>query len=212
MTKPKSALDPFLLALGSAPPGQLLTRQQAAGFLGIGLTTLDEWRSRNLPPPWVDLRGMIRYRCGDLAVFSSSLPRSQPHANSAVAGTADVPVSIPAGEKQRMGMYAPIMRGGRRKKVITSFASWLADGDPAGSPWRFAMVDDLGTQYPRRPVDLIATLDFDLADDVPCGAMTMLEYAWAMAEYAQAAAKVAERNRLDRELPGVQGNAGDSRL
>lgn len=204
MTKPKPHdPDPFLAALATAPRAKLLSRQQAAMFLDVGLTTLDGWRSRSLPPPWTDLRGMVRYQAGDLIDFVQGLPRGSV---PAVAGNSpDQATPIPVGDQQRMGMYAPIMRGGRRKKVIASFASWLADGDPAGSPWRFAMVDDLGTQYPRRPVDLIATLDFDLADDVPCGAMTMLEYAWAMAEYAQAAEQVVERDRLDRELPPSQG-------
>jgi hypothetical protein len=201
MTKPKSALDPFLLALGNAPRERLLPRQQAAAFLGIGLTTLDEWRSRSLPPPWTDLRGMVRYQVGDLSDFVKSLPRGSA---TAVAGTDLAP--LPAGELQRMGLYSPIMRGGRRKKQITSFASWLTDGDPAGPPWRFAMIDDLGSQYLRRPVDLIATLELELTDDDPCVELTMLEYAQAMAEYAQAATTLAEKERLDRELPRSQGS------
>lgn len=200
MTKPKPHdPDPFLAALATAPRAKLLSRQQAAMFLDVGLTTLDGWRSRSLPPPWTDLRGMIRYQVGDLIDFVQSLPRTAVAGNEIAAAP-----DIPTGNLQQTGMYSPIMRGGRRKKQVTSFASWLADGDPA-SPWRFAMVDDLGTQYPRRPVDLIATLDFDLADDVPCGAMTMLKYARAMAEYAQAAEQVVERDRLDRELPPSQG-------
>lgn len=205
MTKPKSAFDPFLLALGNAPRELLLSRQQAASFLDVGLTTLDEWRSRSMPPPWTDLRGMVKYQVGDLCDFVQSLPRG---ANSAVAGTEAVS-PVPAGEQQRMGMYAPIMRGGRRKKQITSFASWLADGDSAGPPWRFAMIDDLGSQYPRRPVDLIATLEFELTDDVPCVVLSMLEYAQAVAEYAHAAEKLAEKKRLDRELPPSQGSSPD---
>lgn len=211
MTTPKSHVpDPYLFALGDRPREQLLSRQQAAQFLYVGLTTLDSWRSRNLPPPWTDLRGMIRYQVGDLIDFVQSQPRG---AVTAVAGNSpEQATPIPAGDQQCLGMYSPIMRGGRRKKVITSFASWLTDGDPAGPPWRFAMVDDLGAQYPRRPVDLIATLDFDLDDDVPCVELTMLEYVQAMAKFAQAAAKVTDRNRLDHELPAAQDHAGDSRL
>ena len=207
MTKPKPALNPFLAALATAPRELLLSREQAAAFLSVGLTTLDEWRSRSLPPPCTDLRGMVRYQVGDLCDFVKSLPR----ATTAVAGTEAV-APIPAGEQQRMGMYSPIMRGGRRKKQIASFASWLAHGDPAGPPWRFAMVDDVGSQYPRHPIDLIVTLEFELADDVPCVELTMLEYAQAVAEYARAAEKLAERDRLDRELPSPRGSSRDDPL
>lgn len=201
MTKPKPrALDPFLAELANAPREKLLSRQQAAMFLDVGLTKLDDWRSRKLPPPWTDLLGMVKYQAGDLIDFVQRLPRS------AVAGKETKTIlAIPVGNLQQKGMYAPIMRGGRRRKTIASFASWLADGDPTGSPWRFAMIDDLGEQYPRRPVDLIATLDYELADDAPCVELTMLEYAQAMARYAQAAEALAERDHLDRELAGSGG-------
>lgn len=193
MTPPKSRYtdDPFLTAVAEQPRQRLLTRSQAAGFLGIGLTTLDDWRSRKLPPPYVDLRGMVRYKCGDLIDFVDSLPTSQlTPVETAVAGNSPLQ-AVPAGDLQRIGMYAPVMRGGRRKKQITSFAGWLAEGDPAGPPWRFAMVDDLGSQYPRRPINLVATLEFDLADEVLCVKLTMLEYARALAEYVQAVENLA---------------------
>lgn len=209
MTKPKPRdLNPFLAELATAPREKLLSRQQAAMFLDVGLTKLDDWRSRGVPPPWTDLRGMVKYQAGDLIDFVQSLP------HTAVAGqeTKTVP-AIPVGNLQRTGMYAPIMRGGRRRKPITSFASWLADGDPAGSPWRFAMLDDLGSQYPRHPVDLIATLEFELADDALCVELTMLEYAQAMARYAQAAESLEEKERLDRELSSSRGSPpGYSRI
>lgn len=190
MTKPKSryAADPFLKALGAASRKRLLTRGQAAGFLGIGLIKLDEWRSRDLPPPFVDLKGMIRYKVGDLMDFVDGLPTSQLRPPS-ITPSGAAPLPVPTDELQRIGMYAPLMRGGRRKRqpIIASLSTWLAWGS-SDSTWRFLMLDGgLQRGCPRCPVDMLAMLDVDdVPDDAPWEALTIRKYAAALALFAAA--------------------------
>lgn len=199
MTTPKSryAADPFLTALGAASRKRLLTREQAAGFLGIGLTKLDGWRSRKLPPPHVDLDGMVRYRCGDLMDFVDGLPTSR--LTSPPPSQPGAVPPVPVDELQRIGMYAPIMRGGRRKRqpAIMSMSNWLASG-AADSTWRFIMVDGgFPRGAPRCPVDLLATLDIgNLADDAPWAALTMREYSVALARFAAAVSASSAEQRF----------------
>lgn len=217
MTAPKSryATDPFLLALSGAPRQLLLTRNQAAGFLGLGLTTLDEWRSRGLPPPYVDLRGMVRYKAGDLMDFVDGLPTSQLNPAPKTAG-ASVPVlglptaPVPADKLQRLGMYAPIMRGGRRRKVATdalatpirSLDTWLTHA-ASNCPWRFLLMPiEVGS--PGCPIDLLATLDLD---DIPEYAewapLTLSEYAEQLRRHVKHIEAVELARERERELAAL---------
>lgn len=225
MTIPKSRYsnDPFLTAVAEQPRQRLLTRSQAAGFLGIGLTTLDEWRSRKLPPPFVDLRGMVRYKCGDVMDFVDSLPTSQLTAPTTAVAVPTQPV--PADDLQRIGMYAPVMRGGRRRKVgvsptgidalevpspIVSLNTWLTHA-ASDCPWRFLL---LPTSAGDCPIDLLATLGMD-EDDVPDWAewvpLTLAEYAARLDRHARAIWFL-EREREISRLPQSEDSMEPPRL
>lgn len=65
-------IEPAELTVGPIQPG-LLTRKEAAEFLGISLSTLDELRKTGKLKP-IEIHGLIRYRRADLVRYANKLP------------------------------------------------------------------------------------------------------------------------------------------
>lgn len=51
-----------------------LTERELTVYCGIAVRTLQGWRIRGLGPPWVKLRGAVRYRLDDFELWASQQP------------------------------------------------------------------------------------------------------------------------------------------
>jgi predicted DNA-binding transcriptional regulator AlpA len=50
-------------------PKNSMTEREAAAYLGVSPTTLNNWRARRQPPVWVKLGKAVRYLKSDLDAF-----------------------------------------------------------------------------------------------------------------------------------------------
>jgi hypothetical protein len=55
--------------LGGPSPGSLMTKQQAASYLGLSVETLDNWRYTGVGPAYVKFPKAVMYRRGDLDTY-----------------------------------------------------------------------------------------------------------------------------------------------
>ena len=61
------------MPLATVPPSNLLTRQQAAEYLGVKVQTLAVWKtSKRYRLPVVKVGSLVRYRLADLERFLES--------------------------------------------------------------------------------------------------------------------------------------------
>jgi hypothetical protein len=53
----------------------LLSREQASEYLTIPVPTLDDYRNREIGPPWCKIEGQIRYLLSDLDAYIAACRR-----------------------------------------------------------------------------------------------------------------------------------------
>jgi hypothetical protein len=61
--------DPVILNLDKLPADKLLTEKHLAFLLDVSLSKLQKDRVAGNPPPYVKVRGAVRYRIGDYRTF-----------------------------------------------------------------------------------------------------------------------------------------------
>jgi len=184
--------DPLLMAFDTLPAHKLLKAGQVALLIEQSTRWLDEQRAKGNPPPWVQVgERAVAYAVGPLRTWLQQLMAGAPASTHAATRAKAAAIA---------GLDEPIREGGKRKTPKQpTFAAFLTTG-LSSDEWPFVLLGDS-----QRPVDFIAHLLADITpddQDEECLWLTLDDYTSRLGEAARFEQAMAEKEAMEKVLPG----------